>query len=194
MLVSQTSVRYYALPDSLLQPSDLHAIEAVAAPRNESARSFRFVIRLLHRPNDQAVAFGPTLTTPTVTTLSSAPYLRPRVQLPSQLPYDAAVYADYSQNGNSLEVMASGVYFGGTPQSWTLDVPDLTTAGYELAWSLQGAAPLDWEVGAVGGNFLVFSGATVVDGAQVVGAGTASSASALRMSPRAAYMTPAWRP
>ena len=82
----------------------------------------------------------------------------------------------------AVAVSASAAYFGGLPQSWTLDVPDLTGAGYEVAWGLRAGMPVDWEVGALAGSYLVFSGASGVDGARVTGAGTASSASALRLS------------
>jgi hypothetical protein len=180
---SPPRVRYFPVPDSLLLPSDLHTIQVFA---EGSASSFRFATMLLHRATDQTITFGPPLATPVVTTPTSTPYLRPRAQIPFQSQYDAAAFADFSQNQNSVEVSASAGYFGGAPANWTLDVPDLTSAGYDAAWGLRSGTPVDWEVGALTGSYLVFSGATAVDGTRIIGAGTSSSASALRQTRPAA--------
>jgi hypothetical protein len=192
MPAAPTRVRYYAVPDSLLRPSDLHVIEVFTAP--SGGNSFRFATMMLHRATEQTIAFGPALATPSVTTPASTPYLRPRLQLPSQSAYDAAAFAEFRQNGNLVEVAASAAYFGAAPQTWTLDVPDLTSAGYDATWGLRSGMPVEWGVGALTGNFLVFAGATVVDGTRIMGAGAASSTSALRETRQAVSIVPALRP
>ena len=88
---------YYAIPDSLLQTGDLHAITNFAAPTSGSS-SFRMAIELHHSAVQDTVTFGPSLSQPTVTTLGTSPYLRMRAQLPSQSAYNGVAVAKYSQN------------------------------------------------------------------------------------------------
>jgi hypothetical protein len=162
--------RYFAVPDSLLQPSDLHVIQINALPAGPSPSSARFVLMLLHSATDQTITLGPPLTMPTVTSVAASPYPRLRAQLPSQSAYNAAASAEFRQNDNLVEIFGSAAYFGGTPPNWTLEVPDLTAAGYDPAWGLRSGTPVDWGVGSITGDFLVVAGATLVDGAQMVGA------------------------
>jgi hypothetical protein len=171
------AVSYAGVPDSLLRAGELHALEVVAAPANgTSAR----VAILLHRSavND-TVAFGPALNQPAVTSLGSSPYLRLRAQLAAQAAYNGAANADFSQNTNSVGVTTTAGYSGNTPVNWSLDIPDLTSAGYDPAWGLRSGSPVDWEVAAVGGSVLALFGATPVDGGRVLGAVAGSSSSAV---------------
>jgi hypothetical protein len=105
------------------------------------------------------------------------PYLQPRAQLQSQSAYSGVVDAQFAQSANSVDVAATAAYFGGAPATWTVSVPDLTAAGYDPTWGLKSGTPLDWQVNAFAGDVLVFAGATPFDGAQIAGAGRASSSS-----------------
>ena len=171
-------VLYGAVPDSLLQPGDLHLIQVAAAPAGNNPTSSRFMFLLLHSATDPTITLGPPLNTPTVTSAAATPYLQPRAQLQSQSQYADVVDAQFAQSANSVDVAATAAYFGGTPASWTLSVPDLTAAGYNAAWGLQSGTPVDWQVNAFAGNVLVLAGAAPVDGAQILGAGRGSSSSA----------------
>lgn len=173
------AVLYFAVPDSLLQPGDLHTIQVAAAPPGNNPTSFRLLLMMLHSATDPTITLGPPLAAPTVTSVAATPYLQPRAQLQSQSQYNGVVDAQFAQNANSVDVAATAAYFGGTPATWTVSVPDLTAAGYDPAWGLRSGTPVDWQVNAFAGDFLVFGGATPFDGAQVLGAGRASAASAV---------------
>jgi len=67
--------------------------------------------------------------------------------------------------------------------NWVLDIPDLTSAGYDQTWALKSGTPLNWQVFAAGGNVLQLLGATPVNGANIVAAGVASSGTFNRLVP-----------
>lgn len=168
-------LRFAGLPDSLLLPGDLHAASIVASPTNGT--SYRFAILLHHSIVSDAVTFGPVLTQPAVTTIGTTPYLRLHAQLASQAEYNAAAHADFSQNGNSVGITTTAGYSGTTPSDWALDIPDLTSAGYDPVWGLKTGLKLDWEVLAVGGSALPLLGATPVDGGRALGASVSNTSS-----------------
>jgi hypothetical protein len=169
---------YAGVPDSLLTPGDLHALIVTATPANSS--SFRIAMLLQHSimaDTTDSVTFGPTLNQPTVTSVATSPYLRLRAQLASQSTYDGATRAGFGQTSSSIGVMVTAAYAGGRPPTWTIDIPDLTGAGYDPAWGLSSGSAVHWQVFAVGGSFLPFAGAIPVDGARMVGAGVTSTSS-----------------
>ena len=169
---------FAVVPDSLLQPGDLQTISITAAPANDP--SFRLAI-LVHHTVDtltaDTVTFGPVLNQPTVTAIGTSPYLRLRAQLASQSAYSGAAHADFSEPANSVGVSVTAGYVGNTPANWTIDIPDLSSAGYDPAWGLKTGTAVNYQVIAGSGNFLPLLGATPVDGARVVGAGTGSTTS-----------------
>jgi uncharacterized repeat protein (TIGR02543 family) len=174
-------VPWAAVPDSLLQPGDFHSFFIVTEPQGGNGNAGRGAWLLLHAPPSQApasVALGPPLTTPSVTSLGTAPYLRMRAQLPSQAAYNAAAAADFTQDSIKVEVTATAKYSLGAPPAWTIDIPDLSGASYDPAWGLKNSLPVAWTVFALGGNILPFLGATPVDGALMVGAGASGSPNA----------------
>lgn len=178
-ITGSTTARYYSLPDSMLRPNDFHVIELDIAPPGNNPTSARFAVMYQHRAVVQTIDFGPALSTPTISSLGTAPYLRERAQLPSQSAYNGAAVAEFSQNGNSVGVIATANYFGGTPQSWTLDIPDLSAAGYDPTWGLRGGGgTVDWNVTGVGGNALLFLGAFPNDGDRLLGATAGASVAA----------------
>jgi hypothetical protein len=126
------AVGYAGVPDSLLRAGDLHAIQVVAAPA--TGTSGRVAIVLHHSAVADTVTFGPALNQPAVTSLGTSPYLRLSAQLASQAAYSGAANADFSQGANFIAVSTTASYSGNTPVNWQLDVPDLTSAGYDPAW------------------------------------------------------------
>jgi hypothetical protein len=179
-------VLWAAVPDSLLQPGDFHAFFITAAPQGNNV-SGRFAALLLHAPpsaGPASVALGPPLSTPSVTSLGTAPYVRMRAQLASQAAYNAAAGADFTQDSIKVEVLVTAGYTRGAPATWTIDMPDFSSASYDATWGLKNGVPVTWSVSALGGTLLPFLGATPVDGAQVVGAGVGGSPStAMRLVP-----------
>jgi hypothetical protein len=72
----------------------------------------------------------------------------------------------------------TAAYLSSTPATWTLDVPDLSSAGYDATWGLKSGVGVSWGVNAVSalnGILLPFLGGTPVDNAQITGAGAADS-------------------
>jgi len=171
----------FALSDSALQPGDFHIIQMAAKPQGGNGSTARFVFLMQHSLTKQSLTLGPAPSTPTVTSLGSTPYLRLRAQLALQSAYNGAASAGFQQGSNDITVSITAAYAGGAPANWTIDVPDLTSAGYNAAWGLKSGTPLDWSVSAVGGNFLAFNGGPPTDGAQMVG-GVASSSSSVTFS------------
>ena len=162
---NQDGVQSYAVPDSLIQPGDFHlTTEFAFAPDGKSGR---LAESMFHKLPDQTITFGPALAAPSVTTLGSNPYLRLRTQLPSQSAYNGGASAEYDQGNNSVEVRATAAYFGGTPTSWIIDVPDFSGASYDPTWGLH-SGTLSWLVLAARGDILPFFGAPMFDGAQIV--------------------------
>jgi hypothetical protein len=164
----------YGVPDTLLQPGDFHLASVFAGSSN--GQSARLVETIVHSLVNDTVTFGPTLNTPSVTTLGTSPYLRLRAQLVSQSAYDSGISAEYEQGTNSVFVRSTATYFGGTPSSWIVDLPDLTAAGYNPSWGLRSGTTMSWLVAAFHGDILPFLGATMVDGQRITAALKANDA------------------
>jgi hypothetical protein len=179
-----TRVPFPGLPDSVLQPGDLHVIEVTATPTTGSSARTAILLRHSATFDVDAVTLGPTLNQPTVTSLGTSPYLRLRAQLASQTSYSVAAAAEFAQSANSVSVAATANYANGTPANWVLDIPDLTAAGYDPTWGLKSGSSVDWEVTAASGAVLPFFGATPVDGTSlVVGVVSSSSTAFSRFVP-----------
>jgi hypothetical protein len=171
-------IPFAGIPDSLLQPGDLHAISVTASPGGGA--SFRVAILLRHFAtfDVDTVTFGPPLNQPTVTSLATSPYLRLRAQLASQAAYNGVAHAEFAQTANSVSLASTASYANGAPANWVLDIPDLTAAGYDPTWGLKSGSSVNWLVIAAGGNVLPLLGATPVDGVSVVAAGASNSSAA----------------
>lgn len=164
---------YFAVPDTLLQPGDLHAVSVMATPASGS--SFRTAELFRSVNGTDTVAFGPALTTPTVTSAGTSPYLRLRVQLASQAEYNAAAHAEFSQGANSFSVTTTSGYSGSTPANWLFEIPDLSPAGFDPTWGFKSGSAVDWLVVGAGGSVLQLLGATPVDFSHALIAGIANT-------------------
>ena len=155
----------------------------VAPPSGGTA--YRFIQAIQRSVSVQTISLGPQLgAAAKVTTLGTSPYLRLRAQIPTQSTYNAGAAADYFQNSNSVSLVVSAAYAGAASTTWTLDIPDLSGAGYNTAWALVNGTGVSWDVNAVSGNALPFIGGNPVDNAQIVGAGAQDSASTFAASSR----------
>jgi hypothetical protein len=175
-------IGYIGVPDSLLQAGDLHAVALSAAP--SGGASYRAAILLRHSLVRDTVTFGAALNQPSVTSIGTSPYLRVRAQLASQGDYSGAAGADFDQSTNSVSVITTAGYAGTTPASWTLDIPDLTSAGYDPAWGLKSGSAVDWQVTALGGNFLPALGAIPVNGDRILAAGVGNTSASFNRRSR----------
>jgi hypothetical protein len=163
-----STIPFYGVPTAQLATGDYHMLSVGAIPSSTAApTSFRNVITFLRAATDRTVTLGPALSTPTVTSLATTPYLRLRAQFASQAQYNGMASAVYSQAARTASVTATAAYFGGVPATWSLDIPDLSAAAFDPTWGLRTGVRTDWSVIGFGGDFLAFAGGTPTDGAQV---------------------------
>jgi hypothetical protein len=167
--------RYFALPSDRIKSGDFHQVMLLATPTPQNPTSSRFLIEMLRAPAAQSLTLGPAMNSATVTSLGAAAPRRLRVQVAAQSDYNAAVAAGYEQADRSVNLFVTTAYVGETPTTWTLDIPDLTSAGYDPTWGLTNGNGVDWTVDVFGGSILPFFGAPAVDGALAVGAEVSGS-------------------
>ncbi|MBV9881284.1 MAG: hypothetical protein JO180_12345 [Gemmatirosa sp.] len=171
-------VPYYALPTSQLAAGDLHQVVVGASPTTQNPTTSRLAFAYFRAATDRAITLGPSLAAAGVTSLGTAPYLRLGATLPSQAAYNGLASATFAQATRSATVMATASYAGGAPATWSLQVPDLTAAGFDATWGLRTGVAVNWTVTAVGGDILAFAGITPTDGAQLQAATVSGSSSA----------------
>ena len=113
---------------------------------------------------DKNLAFGPAMSTPTVTQVSTSPYLILNLSLPSQAEYNAEVDVEYDQESNSTTVWTTAGFLGGAPQTWNISIPDLSGApGFNTSWGLENVAT-DYHLDAFGGKQPFLLASTPADG------------------------------
>jgi hypothetical protein len=146
----QASGQYAAVPAERLGPDDLLSLQLEGY---RSPPQSLLLISYFRSPGARVLDLGPTVATPTLT-FPAGPLVRPRAQLPSQPEYGRLVSVNYSQYDGSAfvsVVMTSG-YHGGTPATWDLEVPDLSSVdGWNDGWSLNDRSAIYWSVLAEGG-------------------------------------------
>ena len=149
--IGTTQHSFGAIPASKLAAGDVHMFEALATPRGVSTEQ-RGVMTYFGSPADQALAFGPSLGVPTITTLSAGAPQRFRAQLASQSAYARNFGASFFQGGGlfgnwrEVTIYVTADYLGAAPATWDASVPDLSQAGYSASWGLAENTTVDWEV------------------------------------------------
>jgi hypothetical protein len=144
-----TSGQYAAVPLEQLGTGELSSLDLATF---DPPTSGRYVVRYFRAPMDMAIALGSPLSAPTVTFPATGPYVRPRVQLPSQAEYGRMAYVSYQQNYDNVTIAVTSAYLGGTPATWVLEVPDLSAVdGWNDAWGLSSSSGIGWYVMAEGG-------------------------------------------
>ena len=139
---------YSAVPQERLAPGELSSLQAFTSeqPGGRSATNY------FSAPADRVVTMGPVLSTPVVTWPNTAPNQGPRLQLPSQPEYGRWVYVAYSQGLVAASVAVTSSYLGGTPATWDIEVPDLSSVdGWNAAWGFASSSNILWNVTAAGG-------------------------------------------
>ncbi len=142
-IAQATSVSYSAVPPSSLAAGDLHAVVALA----EDASGLRGVVTYNHEAGARALTLGPVLAQPTISSLSTGPFARLQLLIPSQTQYQAFAYTEFLQGIDStaasrrVSILATADYFNGLPGAWILPIPDLAqTAGVTPSWGLSPSA------------------------------------------------------
>jgi hypothetical protein len=128
----------YSVPAAQLAAGDMHELTILAL---QSSTVGRVHVSYFGAPGDRTELVGPNLSAPTLTSITSTPYVRPRLQLASQPEYATAadVFLQQATAGSfrALLVLATAGHLGATPGTWDLVVPDFTgTDGFNASWML----------------------------------------------------------
>lgn len=140
-----SSTRLYSVPAARLAPGDLHHLMLGGDRRS--------VWLFYHEPTDRSIALGPPASQPRFVTVGTSPNVRLRVEVPSQPEHPTSISASLSQfavtNGfygatNRVFMTATREYFGGTPRTWSLEMPDLSRVpGFQNIFGLRPGA-FEW--------------------------------------------------
>lgn len=133
------------VPESRLLPGDLHRVTVEDFSASDRARQVELWTRA---PADLTMRLGPGAATPTFRTLATSPVRRIAADVPLQPDYDSAVslFLHQSVPASSILITATREYFGGTPATWTLELPDLAVVdGFPRSVSLK-PGPFNWSV------------------------------------------------
>ncbi len=163
-----TTRPWYGVPGDRQIAGDKHTVVASAIPGLDpiAALNGRSVLFFTGVPQDQTIAFGPSLVGANTTVAGTAPYVRMRTTYGSpQADYNRYFVVSYNQDANGgrvVQVNMSADYAGGSPD---LAIPDFSgVSGFNNVWGLQSGALLTWTFSAVGWTGGGISGPTA-DGA-----------------------------
>jgi hypothetical protein len=124
-----------SLPASRLADDDLHRIDVWTEDR-------RFLF-FYHSPADRTLTAGPAANVPVITQRTSPDQLL-RIDVASQPQYGSGISFTLTQQRptfTSVSITATKEYFGGTPATWSLVLPDLSgVPGFSALWSLSPGA------------------------------------------------------
>ena len=121
------------------------ATDPIAAATNRGAGVYVAVL------GAQTLEFGPSLATPTVTIIATAPYVRLKSVLTRQPEYHQYFYANFQQQGatpRSIIIEATASWIGAG--AFDVTIPDFTSAGYDIAWGLKQGVNTMWILNATG--------------------------------------------
>ena len=151
----------YSVPASRQVAGDVHLLDIGTADRR--------VLFVYAIPSDRTLALGPEPSAPIFTTETNSPTLRIRAEVTGQSEYGSSITLRYGQappattNRNSVSVSATKEYFGATPATWSLTIPDLSGVdGFQPSWGLQ-PGPYAWSMHVHSWPF-GFSARTAQDG------------------------------
>lgn len=119
------TITLYSVPEGRLANDEVQFFSV--DPHDE-----RNAMVFFRHPADRTVTLGPDPTTATATHGGTAPDLTLRLDMPSQPEYGAQVTfslcsagSSYYSPGTAVGVLVTKEYFGGTPPTWSVTVPDL---------------------------------------------------------------------
>lgn len=178
-----SAVPFAAVPAQELVIGDFHRLLATVTEQDGGVRG---VERFFTEAAGQALPFGPGLQLPEFSRVdSTAPYLRLVTALPGQIDYSTSVRTHFHQvnPGYDLDFVMTftASYFGGTPFTWNLLIPDLSDAdAWDSTWGLK-VGDIDWTVSAFFGRPALLFGAKPEPGEAVVFASRTSTVTIAEM-------------
>ena len=157
----------YGVPAARLAAGDLHRLST-----GDGRRSIEL---FYHEARDRTIAWGPAASRPRLVTVGTSPSVRLRIEVPSQREYGSSITVILSQyaviNGfrgatNRVFMTATREYFGGTPRTWMLEMPNLTgVPGFQDVFGLHPGA-YEWSVRVTDSPFW-FEYAEATDGTTI---------------------------
>jgi hypothetical protein len=170
------------LPPGKLASGDFYRTSANVADIN----GLRSVIRTHADTGVITLPFGPAITTPTFTAVSTSPYLlRAELTAPVEYAFGASIYFEQSgpSSSRTLDVSVLKDYHGSLPAKWVLEIPDLRAAdGFQTAWNLTGSS-YDWTAQLIDGTIEMLSDAGDIPANSMVRFAMAGTGFALFGSP-----------
>jgi hypothetical protein len=141
----------HSLPVAQAVAGDLH--ELFVNTQNLQNGTLRWAFKYYSTAADHTLALAPTLNPPTVTAVTTAPYLRTRAQLESQSAYATSARFYMFQGSKQVQVETTAGFMGGVPTTWEITTPDLTSAtGFSTAWMPLASVDVDWVAVAMSGR------------------------------------------
>jgi hypothetical protein len=125
-----------------------HLMQVSAAPNLSSYDRLRTAGVVFAAVAPRSIALGPEMGSVAVSTLASGPTLRLQAVVPTSSPYHhswsfTTTQGSGAQARSAIVQMTSG-WLGSVLGSVTIDVPDLSTAGYQLDWGLRSNVSTNW--------------------------------------------------
>ncbi|HJQ19915.1 MAG TPA: hypothetical protein VJ867_06155 [Gemmatimonadaceae bacterium] len=171
--LATTTPTLYSVPAGLQIAGDLHELYVDAYTQSSSAIVGHSYVEYYATPADRTIALGPLASTPTVNTVTTAPYARMRGRADVQPEYNTSVRFGYFQQPNtgpqiSVTVGTSAAFLGSTPAKWDVTIPDLSTVpGFNTSWMLIPNEPTQYYVEPFSGRTDLLFGALPSLGDQV---------------------------
>jgi hypothetical protein len=116
------TVTTYSVPESSLSDGDVQFLSV-------DPQDYRRAIVFYRHPADRTMTLGPYATIATGTHLGTTPNRTLRLDMLSQPEYGAQVTFSLCADGDfhtAATLLVTKEYFGGTPPTWSVIVPDLT--------------------------------------------------------------------
>jgi len=154
----------YSVPAAQQVAGDLHELYIDAFQQTTGLVTGHSYVEYFSVPSDRTSAMGASLNIPTITQVTSSPYVRIRGQLTAQSDYNSSARFGYFQSsgGGSRFVVAgaSAGYLGATPTTWDVSIPDFTgTAGFNTSWMLGAGQSTNYFAEAFSGRTELLFGA-----------------------------------
>lgn len=148
----------YGVPADRLEAGDLHFLQVATTQLNPAPGQVPATRQAgigFREMQDRTVTLGPSLASPTVTSVGTAANARLRAQWTLQPEYNRFVYFVASQfgasgDGRQVSVAATEAYLQGATMA-DLEVPDLSGLdGWQSRWSLLGGVSTTWNASGSG--------------------------------------------
>jgi hypothetical protein len=146
-----------ALPLDKVVSGDFYRLNASV----QDNAGFRAVMVTYKDAGDRTLAFGPAISQPTFSNVSTNP-LRVRGELAAPAEYALGAAIMWTQEGQnssrSFEVVVLKDYMGAIPAKWSIEMPDLRgTDGFQAGWLLSNAS-YDWNAQLIDGPIELLAG------------------------------------